>query len=283
MKNILVPTDFSTTAERAFRYALMLAEQGNFSITLYHVYTPVKSSFIEVNSTGKDEYNRQMEESLQVKLDRLKKNIAGNSAVEIKTVIGYAPVIDNILGYAEHNNIHLIVMGTQGATGIKKIVVGTIANKIINETEIPTILIPDEYELKTPEIILFTSHILNYNLHHLKPVIALAELFKASLKIVHFYSEDIGGANYEEVKKEFDDYKNNLLCEKEYSKAECRLIRTTDISKEFENLHNVIPYDLIVMVRRKKAVLDKFLFKSFTREMAYTTKYPLLILQENVD
>lgn len=279
MKRILVPTDFSATAERAFRFACLIAEKSNSTIILYHVYTPVKSSFIDVG-TDKKEYNRQMEESLLVKMERLKKKVAGDRNIIISTVIGYAPIVDNILGFAEQNYIDLIVMGTQGATGIKKVIVGSVANKIIDNTEIPLILIPEQYELKIPETILYTTHIFNHDPQYLSIVIRLAEIFDAELKIIHIYSESLGSSNYEEVLAEFEKYKSGILCNSGYEKTECRLIRTNDVGKELETIHNIIPYDVMVMVKRKKTAIDKLLFKSFTKEMAYATELPLMIIHE---
>lgn len=279
MKRILVPTDFSPTAERAFRFAKMLAEKSEATIILYHVYTPVKNAFVEVG-TDKDEYNRQTEKGLLTKLDRLKKKVIADADISVSTVIGYAPVVDNILGFAEQNFIDLIIMGTQGATGIKKVIVGSVAAKVLNETEIPLILIPEKYELKYPETILYATHIFDYNPEIFSMLSRLAGFFDAELKIVHLYSESSGVGSFEETSEEFEKFKGKVLCNVEYAKTECRLIRTNDVLKELETLHNIIPYDIMVMVKRQKATLDKLLFKSFTREMAYATEYPLLIIQE---
>ena len=46
-------------------------------------------------------------------------------------------MIDNILGFAEDNHIDLIVMGTQGASGLKKIIIGSVAARIVEKTDIP--------------------------------------------------------------------------------------------------------------------------------------------------
>ena len=46
MKRILVPTDFSPTAERAFRLALDISEKSKGTIILYHAYKPEKNELI---------------------------------------------------------------------------------------------------------------------------------------------------------------------------------------------------------------------------------------------
>jgi nucleotide-binding universal stress UspA family protein len=45
-----------------------------------------------------------------------------------------------------------------------------------------------------------------------------------------------------------------------------------------EGMCETFPYDVKVMARRKKSFIEKFFIKSFTQNMAYTTKKPLLIV-----
>jgi nucleotide-binding universal stress UspA family protein len=47
-----------------------------------------------------------------------------------------------------------------------------------------------------------------------------------------------------------------------------------------ENLHEEIPYDLLVMARRKLGFLNRFFQRSFTKKMAYISTLPLLIVPE---
>ena len=89
MKRILVPTDFSPTAEKAFRLALNIASKSKGTIILYYVYTPVeKSTSIALNEKSK-ESNIQTEAKLMKRLERTKKKVMANGMdVPVSTEVG---------------------------------------------------------------------------------------------------------------------------------------------------------------------------------------------------
>lgn len=131
MKRILVPTDFSPTAQKAFRFALDLAQRANGTIIMYHNYIPVESTFVGTEKTRK-QYNTQSEVNIVKRLQRLSKKVTADTAgVAVSTIVGRSPLIDNILGFAEHNHIDLIIMGTQGASGLKKTIIGSVGHGLL--------------------------------------------------------------------------------------------------------------------------------------------------------
>src|SRR5665647_656620 len=88
MKRILVPTDFSPTAEKAFRFALDLAARARGTIILYHTYIPVESTFVGTEKTRK-QYNAQSEANIAKRLQRLKKKVTGDVVdVAVSTIVG---------------------------------------------------------------------------------------------------------------------------------------------------------------------------------------------------
>ena len=57
---------------------------------------------------------------------------AGRAAnVEVESVILEGNPAEDIIGFAEKNGIDLIVMGTQGITGIKRFLLGSVAEKVV--------------------------------------------------------------------------------------------------------------------------------------------------------
>lgn len=47
-----------------------------------------------------------------------------------------------------------------------------------------------------------------------------------------------------------------------------------------ETLNSKFPYDILAMVRRNKTFIERFFIKSFTQNMAYITKKPLIIIPD---
>ena len=75
MKHILVPTNLSSTAERDFRVALDIASKSNSTVIWYDVYTPVKGSYINLDTVKKIKKYALTETDLIKRLQPLKKKV----------------------------------------------------------------------------------------------------------------------------------------------------------------------------------------------------------------
>jgi nucleotide-binding universal stress UspA family protein len=280
MKRILVPTDFSPTAEKAFRFALDLAQRAKGTVILYHTYIPVESTFVGTEKTRK-QYNTQTEVNIVKRLQRLcKKVTADTTGVTVSTIVGRSPLIDNILGFAEHNQVDLIVMGTQGASGLKKTIIGSVAARVVEKSNLPVLLVPEKYEMAEPGQFVFATNFSTTDKAALTSVGEIAKLYNAGITVLHFLSFYTAMAEKEKGKKDFDTYAHYLQRELNKYKIHFHLLEVESVSETMETLEKKFPYDIMTMVRRKKTFLEKFFVKSFTQNMAYITKKPLLIVPE---
>lgn len=279
MRKILVPTDFSPTAERALIYALNLAALGNSSVILYHAFTPMGNAFIE-SGKAREDLNKAAEEDTLKKLQRLCKKHLGDREISVTTILGKSPIIDNILDFANEQSIDLIIMGTQGATGLKRVLVGSVAGRVIEKTKIPVIFIPEQYAVAATETVVFTTNNLKPDTRYIDIALEFAKLFQAPLKIVHLHTAyyDIEETQQKEI--EFANFRNSLQVQLAYDDVQFRMINISSATTGMEELHLRIPYDLLVMVRRKRSFLEKLFLESFTKNMAYITTRPLLIIPE---
>lgn len=278
MKRILVPTDFSPTAEKAFLFALDIATKAKGTVILYHVYKPEESSFIDTEQK-REQYNTQTETNLVKRLQRLKKKVTANTTdVPVSTVLGRTPIIDNILGFAEDNKINLIVMGTQGASGLKKVVIGSVAARIIENSDIPVLLVPEKFEWKEPEQIVFATNYQKTDKQVLSMILSMAKLYSAMVTVVHLYN--VYAMEEEKEKTDFDAYAYALQREFNEFNLKFQLLKTSAVTETMENLYKEVPYDMVVMVRRKKTFMERFFLNNFTKNMAYVTNRPLLVVPE---
>jgi nucleotide-binding universal stress UspA family protein len=281
LKRILVTTDFSPTAERAFKFALELASRNSGTVLLYHVYERLEAGYID-NETKRTAYNNQMETDLVKQLNRLNtKYKADYPGVIVSTIIGHAPIIDNILGFAEHNAIDSIIMGTQGASGLKKTLVGTIASRIIEKTDLPVLLIPEFYEWKQPEKLVLATDYQPADRIALPILTRIAEIFNTSVTVVRLVSGHMTKDDADLERERFDQYTALLKQEFKADSFSFQLISTSSVVDALEHLDEEIQYDLLAMVRRKKNFLQRFFFESFTRNMAYLTRHPFLVVPDS--
>ena len=278
MKRILVPVDFSPTAKKAFRFAVDIASRSGAAILLYHLYTPGRKATLGLKENI-NEYNKRIGENSLKRLQRLKKNVLADTAeVTVSTIVGRTPVINNILGFAEYNHVDMIVMGTQGAGGLNKVTVGSVAAKIMAKSGIPVLLVPEKFEWKSPENIVFASSFNKADNNAWPVVLEITKLYGALLTFVNI--SDAENAPTETNKNNFDIYAYGLQKELNDIRIQFKQLKTNSILKTMENLHEETPYDLLVMARRKLGFFNRFFHRSFTKKMAYITTFPLLIVPE---
>ncbi len=280
LERILAPTDFSPAAEKALHYAMCIAARSGAAIVLYHGFTPVVSAFVETAEKRKI-FNAETEAGFLKKLERLKKKmLADHPGVAISTVVGRAPLIRNLLDFAANNNINMIVMGTQGASGLRKVVIGSVASRVMSKSKIPVLLVPEKSTPKDPARILFAAGYTEADQPALSFTLKLAEKYSAAVSVVHLLSAYTIESEKENEETWFEKYTARLQKNCNYPGLHFKLLRTDSIVHTMENLHKKVPYDMVVMVRRKRSLLEKFFWQSFTTNMAYITKYPLLIIPE---
>ena len=279
MRRILVPVDFSTTSKKAFRFAVDIASKTEGVILLYHLYKPERKAAFGSRETV-DENNKRAEKNILKRLTRLRKKVLEESGANIvvSTLVGRTPVVNNILGFAEHNHIDMIVMGTQGATGLKKTIIGSVAAKVIEEAEVPVILIPEKFEMTSIDHVAFTTDIKKTDKRALPIVFDFAGLHEAKVTVVNLFLK-LHAADKKGISA-FETYKNQVQATYNISNLTFKQIETTNVAKTMENFSTVLDYDVLAMARRNLQPRERLFQRSFTKEMAFMTSQPLLVVPE---
>lgn len=280
MKRILVPVDFSSTSKKAFRYAVDIASKSGGTVILCHFFKPLKYAEVGDPYNNIRNENKRIEANTLARLQRLKKKVLADTSetVTVSTLVGRIPVVKNILRFAGQHHIDLIVMGTQGATGLKKIIVGSIAAKVMEQSEIPVLLVPEKFAWRKPETIVFATAISKSD-HNVFPVLLnFANLYHTKITIVNLRDPHQLYGNKE--KEEFEMYAYGVQRTFHDMNIKFRQLETLSVEKTMETLYEEIHYDVLVMARRKLDRLSRFIQRSFTKKMAHITNLPLMIVPE---
>jgi len=138
-RNILVPYDFTNFGDMAFEKAIDIAKKFDSKLTLLTVIGS------DIDTSGMDWVRAQAaqdEEEIKAKekLNKVKdsKKIE-NVDVSVK-IIHNPSIVDGILAFAESNNIDLIVMGSHGRSGFKKLVLGSAASGVVTKANCPVLI-----------------------------------------------------------------------------------------------------------------------------------------------
>ena len=149
LSNILVPLDGSPTSMEAADYAIMLSTLHHTQIVLLHVVNvaefysslqffevkqPIESK--EIIEEAKKEANKWFN-SVKKKID---KKLGTQTKIETHIIISQSTV-KSILDFAEEKNVDLIVLGTRGRSGIKKLLLGSTASGIVTYSSCPVIVV----------------------------------------------------------------------------------------------------------------------------------------------
>ncbi|ALW86665.1 hypothetical protein AUC43_17210 [Hymenobacter sedentarius] len=157
MKNLLVPTDFSTESHNAYEVALQLAKQTGGRVTLLHVLeTPemATANFSTyggpVNGVDLPNYNAIADEEFIIRLMQMTKlrmhaykDEAARLApgVPVQDTVEIARIGDGILAAIEKHGIDLVVMGAQGHGAMEHFFVGSNTERMIRLASCPVLTV----------------------------------------------------------------------------------------------------------------------------------------------
>lgn len=134
---ILVAVDGSESSLRAADYAIQLAsKEDNARVVLLNILgistaKQVASSIILAPTFGLKEYERYKREAKKW-LDKISKRFEEKGIQTIVEIVGGPlPAASSIVNYAENQNVDLIVVGTRGKSGIKKLLLGSVASSVV--------------------------------------------------------------------------------------------------------------------------------------------------------
>jgi universal stress protein A len=141
-KKILCPTDFSDPAEKALKAAAGLALDYSSELLVVNVVEPIPT--ISAADTFPLNYLRQyLSEAETASKKRLKELVTKVVPAKIKVrplvLTGQAAI--QIVDLADKKEVDLIVIATQGQTGLKRLVFGSVAEKVIKLTSRPVLII----------------------------------------------------------------------------------------------------------------------------------------------
>lgn len=144
---ILFATDFSQISESAFACAESYAQATGSELLIAHVFDPRGPSISSPSHAGQE---RREEQVTKARLHDVRSDRFPDIAIRYRLLRG-EPAVE-LLGLAEGQDVSLIVMGTHGRTGLKRLFMGSVAEKVFRGARCPVVLVklPDvEY---TPEM-----------------------------------------------------------------------------------------------------------------------------------
>ena len=135
-QRILVPLDGSSLAELALPYAEEIAKLFQCEVVLLYVSQPAESEYRHMHQL----YIEQLAGEVGNRIRDYGSDMA-NPVVTVKAVVLPGEPAGQIIDYAERHDIDPIIMATHGRSGITPWAMGGVANKVLQATTVPVLLI----------------------------------------------------------------------------------------------------------------------------------------------
>lgn len=269
---IIVPTDFSDASFKASEFAARMAHDLECEIQCVHfVHIDVQKPMVAVHA---HQIEHAMIENARADGDELidkLKSISGNTNLTIEVRKGF-PVSKSVEMFATEQHGDLIVMGTKGATGLKKVLMGSNAAAVINECSQPVLTVPDHCRYKGIKNIVYASGSI-HPVNELKRLIAFAGWFDADIQIVHFRQADSN------LLENFPD-EEKLKTELNYRKLHFHLRQHDDVLEGIQDFINEHPTDILSMFTHHLNFFERLFGAGLTRQMSFHSEIPLLSLRK---
>lgn len=136
IKTILVPTDFSEHAEKAFATAIQFAEAFEARIELLHVYDLGHFVALYEVNVPEDVIRATASRKLEPWVERAKKK-----GIEVSTHLVVDTPSQAIVERAEQQKADLIVMGTRGLGAVKHMLLGSVAERTVRRAPCPVLTV----------------------------------------------------------------------------------------------------------------------------------------------
>ncbi|HSN10127.1 MAG TPA: universal stress protein [Hanamia sp.] len=151
MKKVLIAIDYNPTAQKIAETGYSLAKSMNAEITLVHVvadytyyssldYSPIMG-FDSFSTMGMVQTNTvvELEKAAHEYLEKTKKHLGDTS---IKTLVKDGDSGDAIIEAANEIKADVIVLGSHSRRGLDKILMGSVAEKVLRHSKVPLFIIP---------------------------------------------------------------------------------------------------------------------------------------------
>ena len=270
MKKILVPTDFSVQAENALKVAAQLAKKHTCEIYLLHILEiPMRQVDPMSSYTSLPEAvyfmklaHKQFEE---LRANNYLKNI------KIHELVEFQEIFKGVFHVCKKHDIDLVIMGSNGADGLREMLIGSNTEKVVRTSETPVMVIKNEHKTFKTKNFVFASDFKEESLGAFKKAMAFAEIFgsKIHLLMVNTPIDFMTTAEAEERIQHF-------IKPFKLSNVSIHIYSDMTIERGIMNFCKSIDADLIGMSTHGRQGISHFFNGSISEDLANHAKRPVI-------
>jgi len=140
IKHILVAVDFSGPSLAALRYSVDLARTLKARLEIVHVVEPLTYAPMIGSAVDLDKFREEQERAAQLRLAKLAADLR-RKGVRFRTELRVGAAPSAILDIAKRSAADLIVMATEGRHGIGRLLLGSVAERVVRNAPCPVLTV----------------------------------------------------------------------------------------------------------------------------------------------
>ena len=264
MIKILLPTDYSATADNAFIYALQICKNYSGELFVLHSSSP--------NSKAK---NSNTSDLFKAQIDKMRQHAAENDLghIPLKFLLEEGELVQSILDMVSQENISLIVMGTTGDAGFENKILGSTTSGVINNVDIPVLSIPHLCKFEEIDAVGFTTVYDEEDALVLRKMIPFVKSANADIYCIHV-NKGKQVKTHEEIARWKEQFKHDPVYFIEKNQD--------DIVKSVFNFIDEYSIDMVSCITRNKSLFQRVFEGSIAEKLSYHKRIPLLTFHENM-
>ncbi|CAG2533720.1 Nucleotide-binding universal stress protein [Maribacter dokdonensis] len=277
MTRILLPTDFSENALTAIRYALTLYKDLKCTFFLLNSYMPpVYHTEYLMGSPAQIGLGDIVQQNSQNNLEALKNTLEKEFNNPLHTFITHSALnvlSSEITRTVEAEKIDIIVMGTQGASGAKEILLGTNTVHVIKNAKCPVLVIPSGFEYEAPEQILFPNDFEVWlDKKSLEQLLKITHSHISQVNVMHVYTGDelnpIQEKNKEQLAK--------VLSESGFFHE----VPSNEVIAAINEFQIKQKINLLVMIQNKHTFFERLFIEPVIKKIGFHVTVPFLVIPQ---
>lgn len=274
LQKILIPIDFSESANTALEHAAKLCTKYKASMHLLHI---LPGSYINVlpNLTATNPFfdnSKELKEKVVNELDNIGKKFKEEHNIDYEIEVKGGTISKSITRAAHEANADMIVMGTHGASGFEEFFLGSNAFRVVTSAIVPILTVQKHIGSSDYKNIVLPIDSSKYTRDKVSIARAMAEAYDATIHILGLITEE-----HEEEKGKFDlkiKQVEEYLDEKEVKHVK-KLINGTDIAEMTNVYATVVEADLVIVMTEQEAATG-LLMGPYAQRMVNHSKIPIL-------
>ncbi len=142
INHIVVPVDLDRHTEKLMEFAVDMANKLDSGISFFHGVEFEYGTMGEMvfGEYSYEELNAYRVEEAKKLLEKMTGRVAGKCRKECSSEVSFGYVVDEIINYARERQAGLIIIGTHGRRGMEKVLLGSVAERVIKNAPCPTLV-----------------------------------------------------------------------------------------------------------------------------------------------